>query len=443
MLDRFLSYIKAEKLIHQGQKVLVAVSGGIDSMALVDLFLQGGYPIEIAHVNHHLRGNESNGDSEFVRSFCTKNGIKFHLLDIDPKIFAYGNIQEVARQHRYEWLAETARSHEMDLIATAHHSDDVIETVLMNFMRGTGLDGLKGFSNQLGNIIRPLIFATKIEIYNYAKSRQLSHREDSSNATDKYMRNKIRNQILPSIYQADPRALLGLPKSVENVHQSLRLIDFLVTEYCKNLITVQNEETTIALSPIVSIDVAKPLLYELLKKYGFNFDQCSLIIDHNSQSGLTFLSTDYECITNRNALILRKKKFKPSDININITALPYTFEYQGMIYRIELCQVPTSIDKPQHTLYLDAQSIHFPVTIRLRSNGDRIKTLGLGGKTQKVKDVLINKKLSAFEKEKVLIFEDVFSIKAILMIGISDEAKMTESTVSCITITTQSTLVDQ
>ena len=439
MLDRFLSYIHTENLIPKEEKVLLAVSGGMDSMAMVDLFLNSSdYYIEIAHVNHHLRGDESDADSEFVSLFCQQNGIQYHQLDIDPSVFKKGNLQETARKIRYEWLNELAQKRHLGLIATAHHCDDVIETAMMNLMRGTGLEGMKGIANRSGIIIRPLLFATKTEIETYANHRHLAYREDSSNLTDKYMRNKVRHHVLPAIYQADQRARQGMMLSIENMNNTHLLLDFLMAQFAKNWITEQNGETTIALEPIIHLEVAKPLLYEILNKYGFNFVQCSLMVDQSDHTGLTFQSTDYECITNRQELILRKRKAKQSAFQITVDELPFIFEYEGMCYNIQKCQKPTSFANLNDVLYLDEKSIYHPITIRLRNDGDKIKALGMGGKTQKVKDILTNKKLSAFEKEKVLILEDASSIKAILMVGIADDVKITESTESCIAVTAKS-----
>ena len=439
MLEIFLSYIDREKLFSREDKLLVAVSGGMDSMVLLALLIKGGFSVMAAHVNHKMRGEDSDADSRLVSQYCVAYGIPFELLEVDPDTWEKtGNFQQMARKIRYEWLNELAQKRHLGLIATAHHCDDVIETAMMNLMRGTGLEGMKGIANRSGIIIRPLLFATKTEIETYANHRHLAYREDSSNLTDKYMRNKVRHHVLPAIYQADQRARQGMMLSIENMNNTHLLLDFLMAQFAKNWITEQNGETTIALEPIIHLEVAKPLLYEILNKYGFNFVQCSLMVDQSDHTGLTFQSTDYECITNRQELILRKRKAKQSAFQITVDELPFIFEYEGMCYNIQKCQKPTSFAKLNDVLYLDEKSIYLPITIRLRTDGDKIKALGMGGKTQKVKDILTNKKLSAFEKEKVLILEDASSIKAILMVGIADDVKITESTESCIAVTAKS-----
>ena len=206
MLNRFLSYIKQNKLIIPGSFTLLAVSGGTDSMVLADLMLQARQPIAVGHINHHLRGQESDDDAKFVEDYCNKNKIPYHQYDIDPYLLSHGNLQDKARIIRYEKLVSWAIDNDCQQIATAHHLDDQIETFIMNLMRGAGLNGLTGIAKKNGVIIRPLLWASSEEIIQYANEHSIQYREDSSNTSDKYVRNQIRHHILPTMYQTDSRA---------------------------------------------------------------------------------------------------------------------------------------------------------------------------------------------------------------------------------------------
>lgn len=288
MLDKFLSYIHEEKLIKKGESILLAVSGGLDSMVMLDLFIKSKIKIGVAHINHQLRAQESDDDAAFVKLFCTKHNTPFFQLDLDPGAFVKGNMHDTARQLRYEWLNSIAKEKNYDKIATAHHKDDEAETFLMNLMRGSGLDGLDGIDALKGTIMRPLLFAEKQDLVQYAVETNLPYREDSSNNTDKYLRNKIRHHILPEMYNMDDRAQNGLQKSIFNIRQSKCLIDYFLQKWSEDNITVSGDQIKIPMTAVLDTSLGSSFLFHLIKPFGFTMSQCEDILLNINGSGRFF-----------------------------------------------------------------------------------------------------------------------------------------------------------
>lgn len=432
MLDKFLSYINQENLIKKDQKILLAVSGGLDSMVMADLFLLSGMKIGIGHINHHLRAQESDGDAKFVHDYCMLKSIPFYQLDINPDIYESGNMHQQTRVLRYDWLHSMATIHQYDLIATAHHHDDAVETFMINFMRGSGLDGLDGISVKNGMVIRPLLFAYRNEISVYATKHNISYREDSSNATDKYLRNKIRHHVLPIILESDARARDGMGKSIKHLQDSKTLLDDLVLNLSKTAFTQEPGYDCLHFGALQNMTA--PLLYQLLKKYGFNFSQCEDIVDNRYKSGSVFICTNYEAIVDRERLMIRRKQADVHSVSEVIDDLPYITNIGPHQIKIEYTHVSKVDFSEPGTLWLDAINLTFPLTLRSKQDGDVISPLGMEGKKQKLKEYLINKKVSVFDKENILVLEDNQSIMAILMIGISQHCKITDTTTQVIKI---------
>jgi len=207
MLQRFLEYIEANSICTRDEKILVAVSGGIDSVVLLNLFQEAGFDTALAHCNFHLRGSESDEDAGFVKSLSGEKAQEFYLKDFDTEEVAGQrgiSIQMAARDLRYEWFEELRKEKKYHFIATAHNLDDILETFFINLSRGTGIRGLSGIPPKSGRLIRPLLFASREEIIAYATEKGLSYREDSSNASEKYLRNRIRHKLLPMLEEQNP-----------------------------------------------------------------------------------------------------------------------------------------------------------------------------------------------------------------------------------------------
>lgn len=432
MLNKFLSYIKEQNLVPESTTTLLAVSGGKDSMALTDLMLRAGLSFHIGHINHHLRGEESDGDAAFVKNFCITNDIPYYEYNISPDEFTSGNIHDKARKIRYQWLHQIAKENHCHQIATAHHRDDVAESFLINLIRGSGLKGLSGIPVRNGNIVRPLLFASSDDIIQYVGKHNISYREDSSNSSDKYLRNKIRHHILPNLYEIDGRAKSGLNTSIQYLSETSEVFDFLLNEYGEKVSTQSGSEIIIQLDGLKDHNHSSAILFALIRDYGFNFSQCEDII--TGSQGSTFIGNHVHAYVHQDSLIIvplgKRREFRP----IVVTKLPHKITSESGIFVIENIGNSQEIHFKNGSLYLDADSIQWPIEIRKRQPGDRWSPLGMKGKTQKVKDYLIHRKLSIPEKEKTFIISDQNDIIAIFNLGISEKVKMTPESQNIIRI---------
>lgn len=435
MLDKFLSYIKEEKLFTQNDRVLLAVSGGMDSMAMVTLFLQANISIGVAHINHHLRGNESDEDAEFIQKYCEEKKIPFYIFHIDPAQFASGNMHDTARKLRYEWLSKLAKEEKFNSIATAHHKDDVAETFMIHLMRGSGLEGLDGIPSKYNNIIRPLLFADRDDILDFMQKNNIFYREDSSNISDKYMRNKVRHHIIPSIHFADKRAKEGILLSINHLKKSNQLLQFLVHEYTKQWITKQKNITTIDLSFLENNNVGHELFFQMIKQYGFNMAQCSDILSNKKSTGNRYFSSHYEALTDRGTLLIRLIEDRLKYQWPILIEPPMEFKMNDYTLQFDLIPNEVSFIFEHNSLYLSTDKFSFPLILRPWKTGDSFTPLGMKGKSQKVKDFLINNKLSGFEKEKVLVLEHCGEIIAIPGYRISEKVRINHETKTILKIT--------
>lgn len=430
MLNEFLSYIREKKLVQTGEKVLLAVSGGKDSMAMTHLFKQAPFEIAIAHINHQLRGTESDEDARFVESYAEQNKILYFQLDINPIDLSYGNLQEKARQLRYSWLFEVAEKHQYNKIATAHHLDDRVETFFINLMRGSGLDGLESFGSSNGAIIRPLLFAFRKDIYTYVDQYNIPYREDSSNQSNKYVRNNLRNNILPLIYKADQRAPSGIQISIDHLNDTSILLDFLVQKASAELVNITDEYTSIHIKNFQNDTIGIQWLFQLIKKYGFNVIQVQEMMLSKSSTGKIFISSAYEALLDRGNLIVRSKA-KVSNISINqqIDTLPFMYQVfdKQILISIEKA-VKVDLKNTGNILYLNAEKINGTVILRNIRPGDKFKPYGMRGKSQKIKDFLVNQKVHLFEKEKIMVLEYEGEIIAIPGWRIAESVKVDQNT---------------
>ena len=425
MIESFLTYIKDQKLISKGDTILLAVSGGVDSMVLIDLMSKGKIAFGVGHINHNLRGPEADADAELVRSYCLDNGIRYHHVKLPEDFFESGNTQSNARKFRYQWLRNIASDHGYNCIATAHHLDDSIETFFINLLRGTGIDGLKGIKPRSEDIIRPLLFATKNEIIQYAEDHKVPFREDGSNASDKYTRNKIRHHLIPLLSEIDPRFPAHILQTICNIDRSSELYTYLLGA---GLETNSSNETTINLSKYPSDDNLKiEWLYQILKKYGFNETQAEDIVTKPNGSR-TFLSNEYVIYQRGHVLTISKKLHEKVDecFNLNWNGLTELANGQKI-----LCTV---IDNSQDfvfmkdQIYLDVDKLDKETTIRFWREGDKIAPLGMGGKFKSLQDVFTDKKLNPKEKQETPVVISNDNIAAVLPYITSELYKVDKNT---------------
>lgn len=397
MLSRLKTHLKDLSFLN-GKKLLLAVSGGIDSMVLVDVFKQLGYNISIAHCNFGLRAEESNGDENFVRSIASVNNIEIFVNNFNTKSYSSLNkvsIQIAARELRYTWFTKLMDEHGFDYLLTAHHLDDSAETFLINFTRGTGIEGLLGIPQQNGKIIRPLLPFTRSEIEGYAKDNNIQWREDSSNASDKYLRNKLRHHVLPLLKELNPSFAQSFTQTLENLQQVHALANDAAKMVYNHVVNEDGNRKNIALDSLLRYDNYKAYLFSWLQPYGFTaWDDIYALV--TAQAGKFVTSASHRLLKDRELLILEPIKSTPGDtfeINLGIenTTLPIELKLDLVQDRIE--------NPTKNILFVDKELIKFPLFVRKWQGGDYFYPLGMNGQRKKVSKFFKDEKMSLTEKE--------------------------------------------
>ena len=437
LLNNFINYIKKEHLFNPKDQLIIAVSGGLDSIVLTRLCIQSGFKISIAHCNFQLRGAESEGDEQFVRSLAAKYGVELFVHKFDASQYAADNkvsIQVAARELRYGWFAELAEKMNA-CILTAHHADDNVETLLMNFFKGTGINGLKAMSPKNGKVIRPLLFANKADLLQFATYHKLDHVEDSSNEENKYTRNYFRNQLIPGIAKVFPQVEKNLAANINRFAEVNILYSQAINNHIKKLIEVKGNEVHI---PILKLQKAVPLntiLFEIIKTYSFSFSQVGEVIQlFKSESGKYVSSSTHRVIRNRNWLLIT-----PVDNTIAANII-IDNEQDAIIFQegaLSFKNVSVSNNfKPstESTLaILDRSTIHFPLLLRKWKQGDYFYPLGMS-KKKKLSRFFIDQKMSLAQKERTWVLEMDKKIVWVVGIRIDNRFKITPSTNECLEI---------
>jgi tRNA(Ile)-lysidine synthase len=404
MLDHFITFIKTENLFNPEQKILLAVSGGIDSVALTDLFYRAGFSFAIAHANFGLRGGESTRDEEFVRSLADKYGVEIFVRNFDTAGYAIKkkiSIQVAARELRYTWFDELLQQHGFACVATAHHLDDQVETFLINLTRGTGIAGLHGIPVQQRKIIRPMLFTQRKEIESYAFANHLEFAEDSSNKSLKYTRNRIRHKVIPQLEKINPGFKLAVNETIEKIKDFEAIYRKTIEETRNSIIEEKGDSISIKSSAFYNLDPIETIAFELLSPFGFTKSQIGDIIGlRDSISGKEVISPTHRLIKDRDRLILLPIK---ADDRIKV----YLIDYEGLIIGITnpvkvqaecLARKPEKFDDTGLTAYLDLDKLTFPLIIRKWERGDFFFPLGMT-KQKKLSDFFIDLKYSKFDKE--------------------------------------------
>ena len=314
MLQSFQSYIQKENLFLSSDKILLTVSGGIDSTLMCELFHKAKLNFGIAHCNFQLRAEESNGDEAFVGTLAEKYNVPFHTTTFTTSAYAKKNklsIQFAARQLRYLWFEEIREHYKYNYIATAHHQDDSIETFFINLIRGTGISGLHGILPKHGNIIRPLLFTTKNKIETYSKKHKLKYREDSSNASDKYVRNKIRHHIIPVLKELNNSLENTINKSIQHIREVELIYKNDIENKRLKIVKQENNSVSISIKKLKKLQPLSTYLYEFLKPYNFNADTVREIISAiDGTSGKRFFSA-----THRQGIFDNRTNYQETGIN--------------------------------------------------------------------------------------------------------------------------------
>ncbi|MEO6313904.1 MAG: tRNA lysidine(34) synthetase TilS [Chitinophagaceae bacterium] len=460
-LQKFKSFIQKENLFSPPGILLLAVSGGIDSVVLCELCEQAGYDFVIAHCNFQLRGAESVRDEQFVQRLGTKYGKPVLVKHFETEKYAAGkkiSIQVAARELRYAWfddetsaiktaftiggaggLSSSAASLPARVV-TAHHLDDNIETMLMNFFKGTGIAGLRGILAKQGKIVRPLLFAKKEEIKAFAEAHKLDWVEDSSNQSDKYARNYFRNRLIPLVSNLYPEAATNLADNLQRFKEIELLYHQSIDLHKKKLLEYNGNEVHI---PVLKLKKSVPLhsvVYEIIKEYHFSADQVTPAIALlDSETGRYMQSATHRIIKNRNWLIISpNQSLQASNIVVGGPGA-LAFGSEDSIRNLMLTQLD---DAPKEYLddraiaFVNADEIIFPLLLRKWKAGDYFYPLGMP-KKKKVSRFLIDQKLSKTDKEKVWVLETNKKIIWVIGYRIDDRFKITPSTKTILKIASE------
>jgi tRNA(Ile)-lysidine synthase len=435
--DLFLDFFNRHHL-PTGRPVLVAVSGGVDSVVLAHLCHRAGIPFTIVHVNFGLRGAESRRDEDFVRNFAKQMNVTVLVKHFDTEEYAKEqklSIQEAARNLRYGWFRTLLPYTGAVQILLAHHANDNIETLLMNFFRGTGLEGLTGIKELSadGSFARPLLHATRTAIENYARAEGLQWVEDSSNASSKYTRNFFRNELLPSISKAYPEVEENLLDNIERFKQINELYQSSIKRLRAELCEAKGEEVWMPVRKLQKL-WQPALVYELIRPYGFNEKQVTGVQQLLSAGSGKFIANDkWQLIRHRNWLVLAPRTVAAETIVIDKENTTVKFRGGQLTWKmLEGTKLPPGTD-PQKIL-LDAGELEFPLLLRPWKAGDYFYPLGMR-KKKKLSRFFIDVKLSKHQKESVWVLESNRRILWVIGLRIDDRFRITENTRSAIEIT--------
>jgi len=401
MLARLKAFIEEKELFTQSEKLLIAVSGGVDSMVLLDLMRQLEYNIYVAHCNFNLRARESDQDEELVRAYCEEHEIPCFVTSFSTKEIAAErkiSIQMTARELRYEWFAELQQAHGLDRLITAHHLNDHVETFFIHLIRGSGLRGLSGMPFKTAQIARPLIFTTKQEVREYAEKKKILYREDVSNQDDKYLRNKIRLEIIPQLEELNPSFIQNAQKSMHLIQESLNLLEAEVKRFTLVGVDVKGEDYKIDWKKLQSSISPQLLAFELLKPFGFNSSQIeSIVLPQELTTGSILESETHTLLVNRQELVIAPKSDRAvARETIQTLVFENRWLKGELISREELTDFPDG----KTIAAFDADKIELPVILNGWKKGDAFQPFGM--KTfKKLSDFFIDEKLSIFQKEKV------------------------------------------
>jgi tRNA(Ile)-lysidine synthase len=402
-LDRFNEFITGHNLFQEGDRILLAVSGGRDSVLMAHFFQQSKINFGIAHCNFMLRGQEAMEDERFCRDLAQQLTVQFHQTRFETAEFAIErriSIQMAARDLRFEWLEQIRQKHDYDYIATAHHQNDAVETVLLNLVRGTGIAGLHGILPKRDRIIRPLLFLTRQEVDLLIHENRISYRDDASNFSSKYARNKIRLEVIPVLKELNP----DLEATFESNSRRFAELEALLKEKAetvsRELITIKEDLIFLPVREVRSLTAVRTVLFEVLKPYGFTEPVIGdLIRSLDGQPGSRFESHSHSLILDREHLIIgTRQDHTPSDVAIGRE--DNRIRWNNMELGISTSDSPDKPDPSAKKAVVDAELLDFPLTVRKWKIGDFFHPLGMKGR-KKLSDFFISQKVPLIRKDRI------------------------------------------
>jgi tRNA(Ile)-lysidine synthase len=431
MVEQFLKYIHEENLFHSTQRILLAVSGGADSMLMLHLFVNAGFPVAVAHCNFGLRGRESDEDEQFVAYYCDQHNLTCHIEHFNTSEFALQegiSIEMAARDLRYEWFNRLLDQYHYDFLATAHHQDDMIETFLINLSRASGIKGLSGIQPKSNRIIRPMLFTNRAEIIDYCQRLSIAYRTDSSNVETIYKRNLIRQQILPLLEKVNPAFRKNALKTITNLHETGLLFQQRMLEIKSAVYSEDEQGAMIHIEKLLKYTPLRTILFELIRPFGFQPEQIPDIIDSLSrESGRKFFSEEYRLVKDREYLIISPISQKQDMVfyieeGCNKISIPF---------HLSIEKIERTADFKFSTLLsivdLDLDQLIFPLILRHWHEGEYFQPLGMTG-LKKLSDFFIDQKYSIPEKENAWILSSGNQLVWVVGKRIDDRFKIAPQT---------------
>lgn len=431
MLQRFVEHIQKTRLFSPDDKILLAVSGGVDSVVMTHLFRQAGFSFAIAHCNFHLRGSDSNSDEVFVRRMAEHYRVAIHCISFNTTDYAKQHklsIEEAARKLRYDFFADIATQNGYSYIATAHHNNDAIETFFINLIRGTGITGLHGILPKNGNIIRPMLHFSRQEISQYAKQHNLTFHEDYTNNDTTILRNKIRHNLIPLLKEISPQIEQTMARNMANIASAGQIYSQAI-EQKKQLLVHKPDQIELSKNDIKRLNPCPTYLFEMLRQFGFNATTVTEITSALDNTGKQFHTTSHTLLIDRDKIIIKPittsqftTQFAVEENTLSVTQpLSITFE------PVEANTI-TNLQTNNNTIIVDASKLQYPLVLRKWHTGDRFKPFGMKN-SRKVSDFFKDQHLSLFEKkEKWLLCNADGQIIWIVGMRMDDRFRITNGT---------------
>ena len=432
MLHSFQNHIRQHLPFLETKKLIIAVSGGIDSMVLLHLCQELNSTLAVAHCNFSLRGVESDADEIFVRDYCQVHKIPFFLNRFSTAAFAKTmclSIQMTARQLRYDWFETLLVREGFDYVLTAHHADDVVETFMINLTRGTGIEGLAGIPIQNGVVVRPLLSFSRNEIEKYAAEHLISWREDSSNSENYYQRNRIRHEVLPVLKAMNPSFLENFQKTMDYVQDTKNMVNWAIDAFLEKAVRQHGQEFHLDLNLLNALPAPRAVLYYWLKKYGFTaWDDVYRLPE--AATGKQIFSPDFTLLKNRTHLILHARQaisYPPVFIEKTTTAIDFPV-------KLVFCNQSDLSITDANTIFVDADLLQYPLVLRRWEEGDVFKPFGLKG-MKKLSKYFKDEKFSLIDKERQWLLCSENTIVWVVGKRADDRFKITNNTINKLKIT--------